>query len=132
MKDLTLTIEPEMRQTVTPILDFDQRSVSIQSFSGVVRAKSRCFWAQRQSGVTPLEGLLLDLIAVANSDDQGVDIEELAEAAQIPSSIVRRHTVRLIQDGWLSVNVENDRKRLRTTEKSQNALAALMMMQVEH
>ncbi len=75
---------------------------------------------------------MLDLIAVANCDDQGVDLEELAEAAQLPSSIVRRHTVRLVQDGWLSVNAEKDRQRLRTTEKTQNALSALMMMQVEH
>jgi DNA-binding MarR family transcriptional regulator len=132
MKDLIQPIESAMGQPTTPILEFDQRSVSVQSFNGVVRAKSRCFWAQRQSGVTPLEGLLLDLIAVANSDDQGVDIEELAEAAQIPSSIVRRHAVRLVQDGWLSVNADSDRKRLHTTEKSQNALSALMMMQVEH
>ena len=132
MKDLVQLIDTEMGRPITPILEFDQRSASVQSFDGVVRAKSRCFWAQRQGGVTPLEGLLLDLIAVANCDDQGVDLEELAEAAQLPSSIVRRHTVRLVQDGWLSVNAEKDRQRLRTTEKAQNALSALMMMQVEH
>lgn len=132
MKEFTQPIETAACQPATPILDFDERSVAVQSFNGVVRAKSRCFWAQRQSGVTPLEGLLLDLIAVANSDEQGVDIEELAEAAQLPASIVRRHTIRLVQDGWLSVNAEKDRHRLRTTEKSQNALSALMMMQVEH
>lgn len=132
MKDLTQSIDTDLGPVTTPILEFDQRSASVQSFDSVVRAKSRCFWAQRQSGVTPLEGLLLDLIAVANADDLGVDIEELAEAAQLPSSIVRRHTIRLVQDGWLSVNAEKDRQRLRTTEKSQNALSALMMMQVEH
>lgn len=114
------------------IAEGESTAVYAEQYETVIKGKARCYWAQRQSGLIPLDGFILELVAVANISDSGVDADELAETAQLPLELLRRRVVRLIKDGWLEAVPEKDRHRLQTTEKSNNALSAWSRIAVGH
>jgi DNA-binding MarR family transcriptional regulator len=101
-------------------------------YRGFVVARANCYRAQQKYGLTPVDGFILDLIAIADMDGLAVDLEELSAAAEIDVAAVRRHVVKLISGGWIKVTPDSQGHWLHLTEKTRETLSEWMQKIVEH
>jgi len=101
-------------------------------YRGFVVARANCYRAQQKYGLTPVDGFILDLIAIADMDGLAVDMEELSAATEINLTAVRQHVVHLIKGGWIEVTPDNEGQWLHLTEKTSEILSDWMLKIVEH
>ena len=95
-------------------------------YRGFVVARANCYRAQQKYGLTPVDGFILDLIAIADMDGLAVNLEELSAAAEIDLKSIRRHVVHLINCGWIAVTPDNHGHWLHLTEKTSEILSDWM------
>lgn len=101
-------------------------------YRGFVVARANCYRAQKKHGLTPDDGFILDLIAIADMDGLAVDLEELSAATEISLTSLRRHVVRLISGGWVEVTPDKEGHWLHLTEKTTEILSDWMRKIAEH
>ena len=101
-------------------------------YRGFVVARANCYRAQQKYGLTPIDGFIIDLIAIADMDGLAVDLDELSAAAEIDLKAVRRHVVKLINGGWVEVTPDNQGHWLHLTEKTTEILSDWMQKIAEH
>ena len=95
-------------------------------YRGFVVARANCYRAQQKYGLTPVDGFILDLIAIADMDGLSVDLIELSAATEISLTSIRRHVVRLISGGWVQVTPDKDGHWLHLTEQTNEILSDWM------
>ena len=101
-------------------------------YRGFVVARANCYRAQQKYGLTPVDGFILDLIAIADMDGLSVDLIELSAATEISMTSLRRHVVRLISGGWVEVSPDKEGHWLHLTEKTNEILPDWMRKIAEH
>ncbi len=123
-------METESLETQSPVRA--SNGTFADQYRGFVVARANCYRAQQKFGLTPTDGFILDLIAIADMDGLAVNLEELSAAAEIDVTAVRRHVVKLIAGGWIEVSPDCHGHWLHLTEKTKETLSDWMQKIVEY